>query len=351
MIPATLLLLTIDRCRAVTFEYTGVITEARAGFPPLPAAVRPGATFTATLSVEEAFQPLDTYPDPNIGSYPVRHDNTSAVLFSFNVAGEEYHSDAAFVEPVFVNKSRFRDQIFLGSSRAASPRTDRTIGMRFFAPAGSALTSDAWTTNYAQSTWPDILISGGLVPYTGIWSSFDGIVTRAGAFLTRTHGTAGVANLYVSRVPSLFVESRSGGSNENHTMFFIFDRNIATADAAVTSGMGAINGAPTIQDRTVTVNLTGVRDAQDLTVTLTGLTATSGEALPDASATAGFLLGDVNGDRKVNAADAQIVRSRSGETTDVVSFESFRCDVNADGRINSADAMIVRSRRGNSLSP
>ncbi len=108
---------------------------------------------------------------------------------------------------------------------------------------------------------------------------------------------------------------------------------------------------PTFQNRIVSVDLTGVADVQYLTVTLTNLIDSSGQAAPDVSATAGFLLGDANGDRSVNSGDVQQIRNRSGEGVNPNNAASYRLDLNSDGVINSGDATVARARSGNSLPP
>ena len=93
----------------------------------------------------------------------------------------------------------------------------------------------------------------------------------------------------------------------------------------------------------MTVNLTGVADAQNVTVTLSNVTDNFAQVLPDTPFSAGFLVADTNGDGFVNAGDALQTRNRSGQATDGA---NFRSDVNADGFVNSGDTTIVRARSG-----
>jgi hypothetical protein len=60
----------------------------------------------------------------------------------------------------------------------------------------------------------------------------------------------------------------------------------------------------------------------------------------------GVLLGDVDGNGSVNAADTLLTRSRAGQAADGT---NFRSDVNTDGVVNSGDAIAVRSRSSTSL--
>ncbi len=92
------------------------------------------------------------------------------------------------------------------------------------------------------------------------------------------------------------------------------------------------------------VNLTGVANAQRITVTLSGVS--DGANTGSIDVPMGLLLGDANGDGVVNSGDATITRNRSGQATDGT---NFRTDFNLDGFINSGDAITVRNRSGNSL--
>ena len=143
----------------------------------------------------------------------------------------------------------------------------------------------------------------------------------------------------------LGVESRSGGPNGDHTIVFTFNNDVVSG-TAVTSGPGTISGLPAFADNTMTVNLTGVPDAQTVTITLMNVSDNFGQVLGEFSFTAGFLVGDTNGDRVVNAGDALQTRNRSGQA---VTWANCRSDVNRDGTVNGGDALLVKSRSGQSL--
>ena len=135
----------------------------------------------------------------------------------------------------------------------------------------------------------------------------------------------------------------SGG---NRTLVFSFNNNVASGSASVTSGIASIAGNSSFAGNTMTVNLTGVADVQRITVTLSNVTDSFSQVLPDTAVTARFLLGDTNGDGFVNAADALQTRNRSGAATDAT---NFRSDVNTDGFVNSGDTTVVRVRSGTAL--
>ncbi len=145
---------------------------------------------------------------------------------------------------------------------------------------------------------------------------------------------------------ALGVESRTGGAGGNHALAITLSNAVVSGNASVTSGIGTVSGAPTFSGNTMTVNLTGVANAQRVTVNLSNVTDNSAQVLPDTSVTLGFLLGDTNGDGVVNSADATITRNRSGQATDAT---NVRSDYNIDGFINAADSTIVRARSGDSI--
>ena len=94
------------------------------------------------------------------------------------------------------------------------------------------------------------------------------------------------------------------------------------------------------------VNLTGVSNAQVITVALTNVNDSAGNRSASVPISMGVLVGDTNGDGLVNAGDALQTRNRAGQATDGT---NFRSDVNTDGFVNSGDATVVRARSGTAL--
>jgi hypothetical protein len=114
---------------------------------------------------------------------------------------------------------------------------------------------------------------------------------------------------------------------------------------SVTTGTGIIVEY-TVSGGQVTVNLSGVADAQRLTLTLSNVndgTNAGNVALPMA-----FLLGDTNASGAVNATDIGQTKSRSGEA---VTATNFRSDVVVNGMINSSDIGQVKAKSGSQLPP
>jgi hypothetical protein len=143
------------------------------------------------------------------------------------------------------------------------------------------------------------------------------------------------------------VEPRTSVPAGNQTVVFTFSHSIISGNVAVTTGTGSVSGSPTFAGNTMTVNLTGVTDAQQITLTLSSVTDALSQVLPSTAVNMRVLAGDVNGDGSVNSADATIARNDSGQP---LSSANFRADVNVDGSINSADATVVRNNSGHGIS-
>jgi serine protease AprX len=165
-----------------------------------------------------------------------------------------------------------------------------------------------------------------------------------GAVSRKTQGGAGTfdINLPLSGEPG--VECRSGGGN--YTEVFTFDNNVVSGSAAVTGGTGNVSGSPTFSGNTMTVNLIGVTDVQKITVTLTNVTDTFSQVLPSTAVSMNVLIGDVNGNKIVNASDVALVKSQAGQA---VTGSNFREDVNDDGSISSSDVALTKSHVGDGL--
>ena len=166
----------------------------------------------------------------------------------------------------------------------------------------------------------------------------------ASAVSRKTHGAAGTFDIALPLSGEPGVENRSSGGR--HTLVFTFVADVVSGSAAVTGGVGSVLGSPSFAGRTMTVNLTGVADAQKITVTLRQVTTVDLEVLPDLALNANLLLGDVNADRSVGLSDVSQTRAQIGVA---VSAGNFRKDVKVDGTIDTADVGAVRAHVGNGL--
>jgi hypothetical protein len=97
---------------------------------------------------------------------------------------------------------------------------------------------------------------------------------------------------------------------------------------------------------TMTVGLTGVPAMGRVTVTLSGVTDSFSQTMPDTSLTLKALHGDSDGNSSVGSSDIGRVKSQAST---LVTEENFRSDVTADGAINSTDIGVVKSMAGTTL--
>jgi hypothetical protein len=79
-----------------------------------------------------------------------------------------------------------------------------------------------------------------------------------------------------------------------------------------------------------------------VTISLNNVSGPTGAATMQ-PVTMGFLVGDFNSSRTVNAADISAVKSHSGAA---ILQSNFKFDVNASGGINSTDVSAVKARAG-----
>jgi PKD repeat protein len=169
----------------------------------------------------------------------------------------------------------------------------------------------------------------------------------AGAVSRLSHGTAGTFDIDLPLSGSPGIECRTGGANGNHQIVFTFANNLVSVDSAtVTNGAGTVSSAaPGPNANQYTVNLTGVANAQSVTVALVNAHDSTG-AIGNVAVTAGFLLGDTTANGAVNSSDIAQTQSQSGQA---VTNSNFREDVTANGAINSSDIAAVQAQSGTAL--
>jgi hypothetical protein len=172
-------------------------------------------------------------------------------------------------------------------------------------------------------------------------------VQLTGVVSRKSHADAGTFD--VDLTSGNGIECRSGGDNGDYTMVFTFANTLANVGgASVTSGTGSIasSNIDSNDAHNYVVNLTGVTTAQQLAVNLANVTDSLGNFSSAVSASMGVLVGDVNGSRRVDAADVSSVRQQTLQTID---FANFRNDLDASGRIDAADVSIARQQALTSL--
>jgi hypothetical protein len=160
----------------------------------------------------------------------------------------------------------------------------------------------------------------------------------------KTHGAAGDFDLSIDTTQpitgAVTVEPRAIGGG--HVLVFQFGSAIISAGTltAVDGGGTALGSAVAVPSgNTVVVTLPVVPDNSRATVSLTNVNG----AGVNASASIGFLVGDVNASRSVTATDILQVKGRSGQVTDAT---NFRFDLNASGSITASEILAVKGRSG-----
>jgi hypothetical protein len=163
------------------------------------------------------------------------------------------------------------------------------------------------------------------------------------AFSRKTHGAAGTFDVPLPLTGNVGVECRSGGATNDYQMIINFAASVTVGSASVTSGTGSVSSF-SVSGSQVTVNLTGVTNVQQITVTL--FNVNDGTHMGNVPASMGVLVSDVNGNAVVNASDVSLTKSQVGQAA---SSSNFREDVNANGLINSVDVALVKSKVGTAL--
>lgn len=160
----------------------------------------------------------------------------------------------------------------------------------------------------------------------------------------KTHGSAGTFDINMPITGPVGVECRTGGASGIHKVVITFATPVTFSSATVCSGTGSVSGSSGNGTNTITVDLTGVTNAQKINVCL--FNANDGTNTGTVSVPLGILAGDTNADTSTNSADVSQTKARSGQ---VVNGTNFRSDVTIDGNLNSADVSLVKSKSGTGL--
>ncbi len=167
-----------------------------------------------------------------------------------------------------------------------------------------------------------------------------------GAASRKTHGAAGTFDLPMSLVltnPS--TEPRIPGAGNSHTIVITFNHPPVSGSASVTEGPAAA-GAPSFSGNDMIVPLTGVPNAQYVTVSVSNVSSSDGFSGGTGSVRAGILLGDANGSRAVTVLDLVHVNAQLAKALTAANFVD---DVNLSGVISVLDKVRVNNALATSL--
>lgn len=189
----------------------------------------------------------------------------------------------------------------------------------------------------ANATWDVTFVPSSLAPPVQI-----------GAASRKVHGGAGTFDLPLTLTPlDPSIEPRGGSGSGIHTVVITFDKPVTGADVAVIEGTANAATASFVSNEVI-VGLTGVSNAQYVTVSLTNVSASDGGTNGGGSVRVGFLAGDVNGSRSVTLSD---LLSVNGALAQTVTAENYLLDVNLSGTLSLADKMFVNSNLAQALAP
>ncbi|MEY2546647.1 MAG: hypothetical protein QOG48_1764, partial [Verrucomicrobiota bacterium] len=170
----------------------------------------------------------------------------------------------------------------------------------------------------------------------------EGGIVPVSAVSRKTHGTAGVFDVDLPLSGNLGIEPRTGGASGDFQVVVTFPTNLVGMPGATVSA-GTVSAVLTSGNQ-VFINLTGVPNAQRITITLTGVN--DGTNTGNVSIPMGVLTGDTTADGFTNSTDIAQTKSQSGQ---LVTGSNFREDVTFDGNINSTDIALVKSKSGTAL--
>ena len=210
--------------------------------------------------------------------------------------------------------------------------------------AAGLATAPAFTANGALGAF-NVVATAGIrtVNYALTNVTASSPVTFIGVGSRKDHGPTGPMELVVDETQAIngaiTVEPRATGAG--HTLVFHFSGPVSSAGnvAVVDPQSGGMPGGTALPSgNDVVVSLFGIADNHRATVTLTGVNGAT-----NASASLGFLVGDVNGSRSVTPTDIQQIKARAGQATNA---GNFRFDLNTSGIIGAADIASVKARSG-----
>jgi hypothetical protein len=160
----------------------------------------------------------------------------------------------------------------------------------------------------------------------------------------KIHGATATFDVDLPLTGTPGIECRSGGASGDYQILIAFPNAVTINSVSVSSGTGSVSSMNGNGTNAIAVNLTGVSNAQTITITLFGVN--DGTATRDLAIPMSVLTGDTNGDGFVNSGDIAQTKSQSGTT---ITLANFREDLNTDGFLNSGDISLVKSKSGTAL--
>ena len=206
------------------------------------------------------------------------------------------------------------------------------VNLRWRMGSDSSVTHAGWRVD-------NVTVSGGYICCISA-------PTVTGAVSRKTHGGVGDfdVSLPLTGTPGVECRAGQGAGGTDHQMVVTFANPVTVGSASVTSGTGSVVGSPVVSGNVVTINLTGVTNAQTIMVTLSNVSdgVNTGNVVVPMS----VLLGDTSGNGAVTGTDVSQDKLQSGQP---VTASNFREDVIVNGAINGTDVSAVKLKSGTAL--
>ena len=251
-----------------------------------------------------------------------------------------------------------------GATALPAPNCQSTLGpngtITIFVPLSNVIepgASDALLHEVTASTMTLLQPANSVPSVGGIGGSLFNLIdvvqgytfdpALVGAVSRKTHGAAGTFDVNLPLTGAAGIECRQGQgvNSDSHQVVVTFVGAVTFQSAAVTSGIGSVSSA-TPAGNQITVNLTGVANAQTIAIKLFGVNDANGTR--DVVIPMSLLLGDTTANAVVNASDVGQIKAQSGQTT---TGANFRLDVTVSGDINASDIGLTKFKSGTSLPP
>jgi hypothetical protein len=173
-------------------------------------------------------------------------------------------------------------------------------------------------------------------------------VVLTSAVSEMTHGSAGPFDIDLTSGNGIECRSSASLGAGNYLVIFTFGNNLAiVGEASVTGGTGTVSSSAIGPNpNQCSVTLTGVSNAQSITVGLSNVADSVGNFSSAISASMGVLIGDVSENGLVDGNDVSAVQS---QTRQPVTSANFRDDVNANGVIDGNDVSLTQAQTRTSL--
>ena len=154
-----------------------------------------------------------------------------------------------------------------------------------------------------------------------------------------THGGAGTFDIAMPLSGTSGVEDRAAST---YNAVFNFDQAVTSGQVLNVGGVGTV-GTISFSGNTMTAQLTGVTSAEVVTLRVQNI---NGDGQQHGDVPFGFLTADVNGNRKVDKPDKQIVTAAKNQP---VTSANFRDDINLSGVVDKGDLDSVNANKGNRI--